>query len=64
MYAFVQAHRHTYPVGILCDTVGESRSAFYAYVSGQTYQPTSAKEQQQNAVKAVFLTHKHRYGSG
>jgi putative transposase len=63
MYTFVQVHSHTYPVGVLCDTVGVSRSAFYAYISGQTYQPTSAKEQQQNAVKSVFSTHKRRYGS-
>lgn len=63
MYSFVQDHSTSYPVGVLCDTIGVSRSAFYAYKSGQTYQLTSDKEQQQSAVKAVFATHKGRYGS-
>lgn len=63
IYNFVQNHSHTYPTGILCDTVGVSRSAFYAYKNGQTYQPTSNKEEQQNEVKAVFAAHKCRYGS-
>ena len=62
-YEFVKKQGQQYPVGVLCDVVGVSRSAYYAYVAGQTYQPTAEKEQRQRQVQAVFAEHKRRYGS-
>ena len=43
--------------------VGVSRSAYYAYITGQTYRPAPVKKQQQAAVQALFVEHKRRYGS-
>lgn len=63
MYEFVKKHGQQYPVGVLCDVVGVSRSAYYAYVAGQTYRPTVQKEQCQRQVQEVFAEHKRRYGS-
>ena len=63
MYQFVRKHSQQYPVGILCEVIGVSRSAYYAHMAGQTYRPTSQKEQQQTAIKNLFVEHKRRYGS-
>ena len=63
MYQFVKKHSLKYPVGVLCKVIGVSRSAYYAHASGQTYRPTAQKEQQQTAIKDLFVEHKRRYGS-
>ena len=63
MYQFVKKYSQDFPVGLLCEVVGISRSAYYAYSTGQTYRLTPAKEQQQTAVQALFAEHKRRYGS-
>ena len=31
MYQFVKKHSLDYPVGILCEVIGVSRSAYYAH---------------------------------
>lgn len=63
MYEFVQQQSQAYPVGMLCEVTGVSRSAYYAYATGQTYQSSAKKDQRQNQVQAVFSEHKRRYGS-
>ena len=63
MYEFVQKYSPDYSVGVLCEVVGVSRSAYYAYITGQTYRPAPVKKQQQAAVQALFVEHKRRYGS-
>lgn len=63
MYQFVKKHSQEYPIEVLCQTVGVSRSAYYTYAKGQTYQPAAKKKERQGAVQAVFSEHKRRYGS-
>jgi putative transposase len=63
MYQFVKKHSLEYPVGILCEVISVSRSAYYAHAAGQTYRPTAQEEQQQRVIKNLFVEHKRRYGS-
>jgi putative transposase len=63
MYQFVKKHSLEYPVGVLCEVLGVSHSAYYAHASRQTYRPTAQKEQQQTAIKDLFMEHKRRYDS-
>lgn len=50
-------------MGVLCEVVGVSRSAYYAHATGQTYRPRAQSEQQQTAIKDLFIENKRRYGS-
>jgi transposase InsO family protein len=52
-----------YSVGQLCQVLGVSRSAYYAYKAGDTYQLSPQKQQLAEQVKDTFKTHKRRYGS-
>ena len=63
MYQFVKKHSPQYPVSILCEVIGVSRSAYYAHTAGQTYRPSTQKEQRQTVIKTLFVDHKRRYGS-
>ena len=63
MYQFVRKHSQKYPIGILCEVVSVSRSAYYAHRTGQTYRPSAQKKQQQTAVKDLFVEHKRCHGS-
>jgi transposase InsO family protein len=63
MYRFIQQHSTDYPVAVLCDTLAINRSSYYAFASGQTYQPTAKKEASQRAIQTMFSDHKSRYGS-
>ena len=47
----------------LCAVLGVSRSAYYRYKRGQTYQPTAHKQVKKQLVEDVFWAHKRRYGS-
>ena len=46
----------------LCQVLGVSRSAYYAYVNEQSYVLKSAKSEIAVAVKRIFDCHKRRYG--
>ena len=63
MYQFVKKHSQEYPVSVLCEVIGVSRSVYYAHTTGQTYRPTAQRDQQQIAVKNLFTENKRRYGS-
>ena len=63
MYQFIQKQATAFPVNLLCDVVGVSRSAYYSYVSGQSYQPTVQKEQKAARIIATFQEHRRRYGT-
>lgn len=63
MYQFIQQQSQVYPVELLCQSVGVSRSAYYAFVGKQTYQFAVRKEEKQAQVVAVFRQHKRRYGA-
>lgn len=46
----------------LCEILGVSRSAYYAYSKGSTYQLSDQKSEVGEAIKEVFEEHKRRYG--
>ena len=52
-----------FPVKGLCEVLGVSRSAYYAFMKGSTYQPSSTKAILLKEVKTIFEFHKRRYGS-
>ena len=63
MYQFVKQQCSQYPVEALCQVLGVSRSAYYAFAAGQTHQSAAKKKQQEADVITVFRDHKRRYGS-
>lgn len=52
-----------YPVKRLCEVLNVSRSSYYTFVKGLTYQPSGAKSVLLKEVKDIFYYHKRRYGS-
>jgi transposase InsO family protein len=52
-----------YPVQELCRVLGVSRSAYYAWRSGQSYQLKDSKAEISQRVKSIFEEHLGRYGS-
>lgn len=48
---------------VLCTVLGVSRTAYYRYKRGQSYQLTAQKQDKKRLVEAVFQAHKRRYGS-
>lgn len=52
-----------YPVQELCRVLGVSRSAYYAWRSGQSYRLKDSKVEISQRVKSVFEEHLGRYGS-
>ena len=59
----MQQAEQDYSVGQLCQVLGVSRSAYYAYKAGDTYRLSPQKQQLAEQVKDTFKTHKRRYGS-
>jgi putative transposase len=55
-------YARTYPVQELCRVLGVSRSAYYAWRSGQSYRLKDSKAQVSQKIKAVFEEHLGRYG--
>lgn len=47
----------------LCQALSVSRSSYYAYIKGKSYQFSETKKEKLAAVKRVFNEHKGRYGS-
>ena len=63
MYQFIQKEAQIFPVNLLCEVVGVSRSAYYSYVAGQSYQPTTQKTDVATRLINTFQEHKRRYGT-
>jgi putative transposase len=63
IFAFIEQHRETWPVTVLCETLGVSTQGFYAWRS----RPVSAQQQRRDAllveIRAVHAEVKQRYGS-
>ncbi|WP_460966064.1 IS3 family transposase, partial [Spirosoma litoris] len=62
-YELVQQLTNEFAVETLCLVLGVSRSAYYRYLRGGSYQLTPEKTAHQRAVEQVFAEHKRRYGS-
>jgi transposase InsO family protein len=52
-----------FKVETLCQLLQVSRSGYYRYRKGESYQASEAKQKQAGEVKRVFDEHKRRYGS-
>ena len=63
MYAFIYEVSNDFPVLFVCQIFAVSRSAYYAWLDGQTYVLKEKKAQIGKQVKAVFEEHLERYGS-
>jgi putative transposase len=63
IFAFIQAHQETWPVTVLCDTLGVSTAGFYAWQK----RPPSDQQQRRDAllveIRAIHAESKERYGS-
>lgn len=62
-YALIEQLRQEYPIERLCQILGVSRSAYYAYTSGQTHQAAPQQIALQQALMSAFARHQRRYGS-
>ena len=47
---------------VLCQVLGVSRSAYYAYRTGESYQLKAEKAMISTEIKNIFTFHKRRYG--
>lgn len=63
MYKFVENQQEEHPIEFLCQTLRVSRSAWYAWRKGDSYQATSGTQYQEEQVLAVFNEHRRRYGA-
>lgn len=62
-YELVQSEKAEFPVGVLCEAVGVSRSAFYAWCRGTPSQRKLANERVLAEIRAIHVEHRARYGS-
>ena len=49
-------------IATLCKILEVSRTAYYRYLRGETYQPTETKKEHLEVVEEIFWQHKRRYG--
>lgn len=63
MYRFVESQQRDYPIELVCQTLKVSRSAWYAWRKGDTYQIKPNEQQLEEQVIAVFKEHRRRYGA-
>jgi putative transposase len=52
-----------YPISLICSLLSVSKSAYYSYKKGESYQINPQKEEHQEMIKNTFIVHKRRYGS-
>lgn len=58
-----QTLSNSFSIKQICSQLKISKSAYYSYQKGKTYQPSARKRLLLEAVKNIFDTHKSRYGS-
>jgi len=63
IFSFIEQHKQTWPVSLMCGALSVSTSGFYAWLS----RPTSEQERRRQAllaeIRAVHAEFKQRYGS-
>lgn len=62
-FGFVVKHRGIWPVALTCDTLGVSRSGFYAWLSRVPSQRSQANESLGRAIHESFLRSDRTYGA-
>lgn len=63
LYELIGSLSGEFSVSELCLVLGASRTAYYRYKRGSSYQPTVRREEKKELVEKVFWAHKRRYGS-
>src|SRR5271170_3561228 len=63
VYQFIKDQSMNYSVALLCKTLEISRSAYYDFRAGHTFQPSPDRRQLSAKVKEVFEANRRRYGS-
>jgi transposase InsO family protein len=62
-YELVQSEKAHFPVSLICEAVGVSRSAFYAWLRGTPSQRALTNERVLTEIRAIHVEHRQRYGS-
>jgi putative transposase len=62
-YELVESEKAEFPVDVLCEAVGVSRSAFYAWRRDTPSQRKLANERLLAEIRAIHVEHRERYGS-
>jgi putative transposase len=62
-YELVQAEKAHFPVSLLCEAVGVSRSAFYAWLRGTPSDRALVNERGLSEIRAIHSEHRERYGT-
>jgi putative transposase len=62
-YELVDSEKAAFPVGALCEAVGVSRSAYYAWRSSAPSARELANERVLAEIRAIHVEHEARYGS-
>ena len=63
MYQFIASQKEDYSVERMCKLLGVSRTSFYDYFGGKSYQISDNKALLSKEIKEIFTFHKRRYGS-
>jgi len=63
LYDFIHSLASEFSVEMLCAVLEVSRTAYYRYQRGASYQLSAAKEENKQLVEKVFGEHKRRYGN-
>jgi len=63
IYRFIESLSPLYTVVFLCQLLGVSTSAYYAYIKGSTYVLSPSKRKVSKRVKKIFERHERRYGA-
>jgi putative transposase len=62
-FGFVAKHRGIWPVALTCDTLGISRSGFYAWLTRTPSKRSQANEQLATAIHSSFMQSDRTYGA-
>lgn len=63
LYELIDSLSSEFAISTLCLVLGPSRTAYYRYKRGDSYRPTTGREEKRLLVESVFSEHKRRYGS-
>jgi putative transposase len=62
-YELVDSEKAAFPVSALCEAVGVSRSAYYAWCKSTLSERELANERLLAEIRAIHVEHEARYGS-
>ena len=63
MFSFIAKHRGIWPVALICEALGVSRSGFYAWADARPKRPSKARRSAEPEVRKSFLDSDRTYGA-